>query len=90
MTITEVRIQLRPGGSDGLKAFANVTLDEAFAVHHLKIVEGQRGLFVSMPARRDAAGKYRDLAHPVTREFYEALQSAVLEAYRRAAGAPAA
>lgn len=85
MTITEVRIQLRPGG-DGLKAFANVTLDEAFAVHNLKVVEGARGLFVSMPARRDAAGKYRDLAHPVTREFYEALQRAVLEAYRRAAG----
>ncbi|MEK7765115.1 MAG: SpoVG family protein, partial [bacterium] len=72
---------------DHLKAFASITLDETFAVRDLKIVEGERGLFVSMPARRDNAGKYRDVAHPVTREFYDALQARVLEAYRRAAEA---
>ena len=85
MTITDVRVYLR-NGSDTLKAFASVTLDEAFAVRDLKVVEGERGLFVSMPARKDPAGKYHDVAHPVTREFRDELQARVLEAYRQAAG----
>jgi stage V sporulation protein G len=82
MQITDIRVHLRQG--ERLKAVASVTLDEAFAVRDLRVVEGSRGLFVSMPARKLADGTYQDLAHPVTREMRDTLQARVLDAYRRA------
>lgn len=87
MTITDVRVYLK-NGHQGLKAFANLTLDDAFAVHDLKVLEGQKGLFVSMPARKLPNGKYRDIAHAITREMRDLIQGQVLEAYRKATLAP--
>ena len=83
MNITEVRIHLR-NGSDTLKAFASVTLDGDFAVRDLKVIDGQKGLFVAMPARKSPDGKYQDLAFPVTKEAREGLFTAVLGAYKKA------
>ena len=83
MEITDVRVHLRQGG-DHLKAFASVILDDAFAVEELKVIEGARGLFVSMPRRKLPDGQYRDVAHAVTKEMREALQARVLAAYRQA------
>ena len=88
MNITDVRVFPQAGGTT-LRAFANVTLDGAFAVHDLKIVDGKKGLFVSMPSRKLPDGKYRDLAFPVTRELREEIQSRVLGAYLKAAETPA-
>ena len=85
MNITDIRVYLRKG-DQSLKAFANLTLDGSFAVRNLKIVDGQKGLFVSMPSRKLPSGKYQDVAHPVTREMRDLIQAQVLEAYRRAAG----
>jgi len=84
MHITDVRVYLKKG-QQGLKAIANLTLDDAFAVHDLKVVEGRNGLFVGMPARKLPSGKYFDVAHPVTKEMRERIQTEVLEAYRKAA-----
>jgi stage V sporulation protein G len=86
MQITDVRVYLR-GDNEKLKAYASVTLDGVFAVKELKVVEGSRGLFVSMPARKRADGTFRELAHPVTRAMRDELQAHVLDAYRRAADA---
>jgi stage V sporulation protein G len=86
MNITDVRVYLKNGG-DHLKAYASVTLDAAFAVKDLRVVEGQHGLFVSMPARKDGRGRYWDVAHAITREFHDELQARVLEEYQKAAGA---
>lgn len=83
MDITDVRVYLR-NGQNNLKGFASVTLDGSFAVKDLRILETQKGLFVMMPSRKDRKGKYYDVAHPVTREFYDTMQSQVLEAYKRA------
>jgi stage V sporulation protein G len=83
MEITDVRVYLREGGRT-LKAFASVTLDGEFAVRDLKVVDGKKGLFVSMPSRKRTDGTYQDLAFPVTREMRETLHGRVLEAYRQA------
>lgn len=83
MTITEVKVHLAPGGST-LRAFASVTLDEAFAIRDLKVVEGKKGLFVSMPSRKTQDGKYLDVAFPVTREMHDQVNAKVLGAYQQA------
>jgi len=89
MEITDVRVHLREGANH-LKAYVSVTLDDAFAVKDLKVVEGARGLFVSMPSRKLPDGTYLDVAHPITKEMRDVLQARVLAAYRRAVeGAPA-
>lgn len=80
MEITSVRVR-RVGGDGKFKASASVTFDDAFVVHDFRIVEGQAGLFVSMPARKMSSGEFRDIAHPVTSEFRETVQGAVLQAY---------
>lgn len=82
MDITEVRIHLRPERK--LKAFATVTFDQTFVVHNVKIVEGKKGLIVSMPSRRIKDGSFRDIAHPITNEFRGKLEKAVLDAYNKA------
>jgi len=83
MEITNVRVYLRDGG-DKLKAFASITLDAAFLVDGLKVFDGQKGLFVSMPSRKVPGGGYKDTAFPVTKEAREVLQEAVIGAYRKA------
>ncbi|MFQ6137385.1 MAG: SpoVG family protein [Candidatus Hydrothermarchaeales archaeon] len=82
--ITDVRIyKLKIIGKQ--KAFAAVTLDNEFAVHGIKVMENENGLWVSMPARRDATGEFRDIFHPITREAREKIINAVLEAYEKGA-----
>jgi len=67
-----------------MKAIVSVTLDEAFVIHDVKVVEGQNGLFVAMPSRKTPEGEFRDIAHPITSSAREIIQSAVLEAYQNA------
>lgn len=84
MRITEVR--LRKVNSEGkMKAVASVTIDDQFVVHELKVVQGQNGLFVSMPSRQRPSGHYVDIAHPITPEARQIIQESVLQAYERAA-----
>lgn len=83
MTITDVRVNLTKGGT-AMRASASVTLDSAFAVRDLKVIEGVKGLFVSMPSRKSEDGRYLDVAFPVTREMREELQAKVLGAYNEA------
>lgn len=81
MQLTEVRINRLPEEGGKVKASATITLDDEFVVHGLRVVEGQHGLFVSMPGRRADNGEYRDIAHPITSEFRATIQTGVLEAY---------
>ncbi|MGE3062229.1 MAG: septation regulator SpoVG [bacterium] len=80
MEITEVRITLRD--EPKLKAFANVTFDNAFVIRGLKIIDGQKGLFISMPSRRAKDGTYRDIAHPINNDMRQSIEKAVLEKYQ--------
>ena len=71
----------RLSGDSSLKAFADVSFAGAFIVKGIKVVEGKKGLFVSMPSEKGKDGKWYDIAHPLTKEFREALSEVVLEAY---------
>jgi stage V sporulation protein G len=77
--ITEVRITLRD--EEKLKAFANVTFDDAFVIRGLKVINGNKGYFVSMPSRKRLDGTHQDIAHPVSNEMRRIIEEKVLEAY---------
>lgn len=82
LKITEVRVT-KSEGQGTLKAFASVTFDGVFAVHGIRVVEGKNGLFVSMPNRQVKEGEYKDVAHPVTKEFKQELTDAVLAEFNK-------
>jgi stage V sporulation protein G len=79
--ITEVRITLRD--EEKLKAFANVTFDDAFVVRGLKVINGTNGYFVSMPSRKRPDGTYQDIAHPINNEMRRIIEDAVLGEYEK-------
>ncbi len=67
-----------------MKAIVSITFDDAFAVHDIKVVEGDKGLFVAMPSKRMPDGEYKDIAHPISSEVREVIQNAVLKEYEKA------
>jgi len=77
--ITEVRITLRD--EERLKAFANITFDNAFVIRGLKVINGNNGYFVSMPSRKRTDGTHQDIAHPVNNEMRRLIEEKVLQAY---------
>jgi stage V sporulation protein G len=79
--ITEIRLTLK--NEDKLKAFANVTFDNALVIRGLKIINGNKGFFLSMPSRKRPNGTYQDIAHPVNSEMRRRLEESVLEAYEK-------
>lgn len=81
MEITEITVSIRE--EDKLKAFVNVTFDDCFVVRGMKVIKGVTGYFVSMPSRKMNDGTFRDIAHPITNEFRDRLEKAVLEKYRQ-------
>ena len=83
MNITDVRIRMVQKEDSKLKAVASITLDDAIAIHDIKIVEGSDGCFVAMPSRKTQDGEYRDIAHPINAEARNALISAVMAAYEK-------
>ena len=83
MKITDVRIRMVE--KEGrMRAVASVVFDDEFVVHDIKIVEGERGLFIAMPSRKTNNGDFRDIAHPLSSEARERIQAAVLEKYELA------
>lgn len=85
MTITDVRLRKIP--SDGkMKAVASITLDHEFVVHDIKIIEGEKGLFISMPSRKVGDDEFRDIAHPIKPEIREYIQERILMAYEEYVG----
>lgn len=83
MIVTDVRV--RKVMLEGkMKAIVSVTLEDAFVVHDVKVVEGNNGLFVAMPSRKMPDGEFRDIAHPINSNTREIIESAVLQAYGEA------
>ena len=80
MQITELRIR-KVEDEGKLRAYVTVTFDNCFVVHNVKIIEGQSGLFIAMPSRKTANGDYKDVAHPISADFRNALQSKILDEY---------
>ena len=84
MTITDVRV--RKITKEGkMKAVVSITLDDEFVVHDIKVIEGEKGLFIAMPSKKSADGEYRDIAHPINSTTRDAIQNKILEAYENAA-----
>jgi stage V sporulation protein G len=79
--ITEIRLTMR--NEDKLKAFANVTFDNAFVIRGMKIISGNKGFFISMPSKKRPDGTYQDIAHPVNTEMRRRIEKAVLDAYEK-------
>ncbi|MCC8191499.1 MAG: septation regulator SpoVG [Ruminococcus sp.] len=81
MTITDIKVRkLIPNGR--LKGVISVTFDGAFAVHDIKVVQGDNRLFVATPSRRDTSGVFRDIVHPISSEVREEIENKILKAYR--------
>ncbi len=83
MNITDVRI--RKVAKEGkMKAVVSITIDDEFVVHDIKVIEGDKGLFIAMPSRKAADGEYRDIAHPINSETREIIQNMILNRYHEA------
>lgn len=83
MNITDVRV--RKITKEGkMKAVVSITLDEVFVVHDIKVIEGEKGLFIAMPSKKAADGEYRDIAHPINSDTREQIQNTILDAYEKA------
>ena len=80
MQITDVRI--RKVEKEGkMKAVVSITIDEEFVVHDIKVIEGEKGLFIAMPSRKATDGEYRDIAHPINSGTRENMQNLILAKY---------
>ena len=80
MNITDVRV--RKVAKEGkMKAVVSITIDEEFVVHDIKVIEGEKGLFIAMPSRKATDGEYRDIAHPINSDTRERIQRLILDKY---------
>ena len=83
MQITDVRV--RKVAKEGkMKAVVSITIDDEFAIHDIKVIEGEKGLFIAMPSRKTTDGEYRDIAHPINSETRDRIQKLILEKYDEA------
>lgn len=83
MQITDVRVR-RMAKEGKLKAVVSITIDEEFVVHDIKVIEGEKGLFIAMPSKKALDGEYRDIAHPVNSGTRDRIQRIILEKYEEA------
>lgn len=87
MQITDVRV--RKIAKEGkMKAIVSITIDDAFVVHDIKVIEGEKGLFIAMPSKKATDGEYRDIAHPINSGTRDTIQRIILDAYENALTMP--
>lgn len=84
MTITSVSVRKVEKEGSRMKGIASVLLDDAFAVHDIRIIEGDNGLFIAMPSRKTATGGYRDIAHPINPDVRKQFEEAIIEEFKKA------
>ena len=82
MNITDVRVR-RVAKEGKMKAVVSITIDEEFVVHDIKVIEGEKGLFIAMPSRKATDGEYRDIAHPINSDTRERIQGIILQKYEQ-------
>ena len=82
MQITDVRV--RKITKEGkMKAIVSITLDDELVVHDIKVIEGEKGLFIAMPSKKATDGEYRDIAHPINSSTREVIQKTILDSYAK-------
>jgi stage V sporulation protein G len=85
LKITSVNVRRIEKEGSRMKAIASVLLDDSFAVHDIRVIEGDNGLFIAMPSRKTATGGYRDIVHPINQEVRKMFEDAILNAYHNEA-----
>lgn len=83
MNITDVRVR-KIEREGKLRAVVSMTIDDEFVIHDIKVIEGDKGLFIAMPSKMSGDGEYRDVAHPLNSNTREQIQKQILEAYKKA------
>ena len=83
MKITSVNVRVTEKEDSRMKGIASILLNDCFAIHDIRIIEGDKGLFIAMPSRKTQSGEYRDIAHPITPECRKMFEDAVLEEYNK-------
>ena len=84
MKITSVNVRKIEKEGSRMKGIASVLLDDSFAVHDIRIIEGEKGLFIAMPTKKTPHGGYRDTPHPINPEVRSMFKEAILKAYEEA------
>lgn len=87
MKITDVRVR-KISKESKMRAIVSITIDDEFVVHDIKVIEGEKGLFIAMPSKKATDGEYRDIAHPINSATRENIQNIILDAYEKAADEP--
>ncbi len=87
MEITDVRVR-KLTNTGKMRALVSVTLDDAFVVHDIKVIEGEKGLFIAMPSRKASDGIFRDIAHPINTETRNIMQKLILDSYIKSLDEP--
>ena len=80
MNITDVRVR-KITAEGKMKAIVSITIDDVFVVHDIKVIDGEKGLFIAMPSKKATDGEYRDIAHPINSKTREDLQNLILSRY---------
>ena len=83
MQVTSVSVRKIEKEGSRMRGIASIVLDDSFAVHDIRIIEGDNGLFIAMPSRKTATGGYRDIAHPITQEVRTMFEKEILDAYNK-------
>ena len=87
MRITDVRV--RKITKEGqMRAIVSITIDDEFVIHDIKVIEGEKGLFIAMPSKKATDGEYRDIAHPINSGTRDSIQRIILERYEKALSEP--
>ena len=88
MEITSVSVRKIEKEGSRMKGIASVLLDDAFAVHDIRIIDGDNGLFIAMPSRKTATGGYRDIAHPINPDVRKKFEDAIIAEYNNTPDTP--
>jgi stage V sporulation protein G len=83
MKVTDVRVR-KITNEGKMRAVVSITLDDEFVVHDIKVIEGEKGLFIAMPSKKGNDGEYRDIAHPISAATRTEVQRLILEKYKEA------
>jgi stage V sporulation protein G len=89
MQVTSVSVRKIEKEGSRMKGIASIVLDDSFAVHDIRIIQGDKGLFIAMPSRKTATGGYRDIAHPINPDVRKMLEDAIIEEYNNTEYVPA-
>lgn len=88
MKITKIDIRKVNREDSKMRGIASVLLDDEFAVHDIRIIQGTKGLFIAMPSRKTSTGGFKDIAHPISQEVRSMFEREILDAYEKAEDVP--